>query len=126
MGAYEKRESMPPLRWWRAFHAYSPMYPVANRLLSISATSAAVERSFSLQGFLHSKRRNRLNHNTVKKLVNVGMNAKLEAEATGRLACGFGMDGLNFSAEKDEENEDEEEGEIEAIEDDSDEDDDEM
>ena len=52
------------------------------------------------------------------------MNAKLEAEATGRLACGFGMT-TDFSAEKDEENEDEEAEEvIEATEDASDEDDD--
>ncbi len=120
--ALEKRESMPPLRWWRAFHAKSPLYPVANRLLSISATSAAVERTFSLQGFLHCKRRNRLNHSTVKRLMNVAMNAKFEAEAAGRLACGFGM-ASDFSAENDDEDGDEEEEEIEAIENDSDEDD---
>lgn len=50
---------------------------LAQQIFSLIATSAASERSFSAMGFIHSKLRNRLSHNTLDKLVFVRSNRLL-------------------------------------------------
>ena len=68
------------------------MFDTATQFLSMSATSASVERSFSLQGFLHTKKRNRLNHSTVKKLMNIALNASFEEDTSRGLLIGPDFD----------------------------------
>lgn len=50
--------------WW--LHPGLQLSTVALALLSCSASEAAVERTFSAQGLLHSKRRNALNNDAVQ------------------------------------------------------------
>ena len=47
------------------------------KLFSLVASSASVERSFKLQGHVHSKTRNSLCHEKVQKLVAIKINAPL-------------------------------------------------
>lgn len=61
-----------PLRWWNVnccSQEVKELFAVANRVLSIPATSAASERSWWLHSLIHSKRRAALSDDTVEKLV---------------------------------------------------------
>lgn len=55
-----------PSSWWKQFKN-SSLALVAARVLSVPASSASVERSFSKQGFIHSKSRNRMSHDRTRK-----------------------------------------------------------
>ncbi|HEY9300046.1 MAG TPA: DUF domain-containing protein, partial [Phormidium sp.] len=48
---------------------------IAIRVFSMAASSAASERNFSMASYVHSKQRNRLTHDKVKKLLYVKTNA---------------------------------------------------
>lgn len=74
----KKRIQMPPKTWWSAFFHGSPLAAAATRILSIVASSAAVERANSTQLRLHSKERNRLTHEHVEKLMKVAVNRRIE------------------------------------------------
>lgn len=50
---------------------------LAQRIFSVVCTTAAAERNFSLQGFIHSKYRSRLNPEKVSKLAYIKSNFKL-------------------------------------------------
>lgn len=59
-----------PFNWWsRRNTTYQRLRPLALRLFCIPTSSAASERSWSIHGFIHSKRRNRLTAERVEKLV---------------------------------------------------------
>jgi len=63
-----------------AFFERSVLYPLAERVLSIVATSASVERSFSTEGAIHSKARNRLLGDRIEKLKKISYKRRLQAE----------------------------------------------
>jgi hAT family C-terminal dimerisation region len=65
-----------PSVWWQSW-PNSKLQQLAIKVLSIPTSSAAAERNFSTFGFIHSKVRNRLQNERVKKLVYVYGNLQL-------------------------------------------------
>ena len=63
---------------WSAFFADTPLFHVANRILSIVPHSANVERINSKMNFIHSKTRNRLHLEKVTKLMKITCNMGLQ------------------------------------------------
>ena len=64
------------LQWWKADGTDWPLLrDLAIRVFSMAASAAASERNFSTFGFVHSKLRNRLGPEKVKKLVYIKTNA---------------------------------------------------
>jgi hypothetical protein len=69
---------------WGMFRGKVPeLYACVTALLSITASEAAVERSFSAQDIVHSKRRNRLDDEQVE----AEMFIKVNTRALSRVAC---------------------------------------
>ena len=61
--------------WWLlSKERYPHLYPIAVVLLSLSPTEAAVERSFSKQGFIHSDRRNRSSDSLIEAQMMISFN----------------------------------------------------
>ncbi len=63
-----------PNKYWTNFLVYDSTSLIATvgcRILSVPATSADVERSFSVQGNVHTKSRNRLTEKNIDKLMRV-------------------------------------------------------
>ncbi|CAG8727259.1 10252_t:CDS:2 [Dentiscutata erythropus] len=58
----------------------SSLKQLAIKVLKIPTSSAAAEQNFSTFGFIHSKLRNRLNNNQVKKLVYIYENLQIHVE----------------------------------------------
>jgi len=52
-------EKVSPLTWWNSFCSGTHLYVIANKILSVPATSAATERSFSTFSNIHTKKKNR-------------------------------------------------------------------
>ncbi|XP_074100402.1 uncharacterized protein LOC141528314 [Cotesia typhae] len=67
------------LKWWKVVCRKMSLSKVAEKILSLPATSAATERSFSTQGWIHSKKRNKLTNERVKKITYISYNMKLFA-----------------------------------------------
>ena len=63
--------------WWLGLCKHTQLSKMASRILDFPSTSAACERSFSFQGRLQSKKRNRLFQKHVEKLAFVHQNLKL-------------------------------------------------
>ena len=72
-----KNQNFLASTWWTGLCKHAEMEKVASRNLELPATSAACERSFSVQGYVHSKKRNRFSHEHTEKLVFVHQNLKL-------------------------------------------------
>ena len=65
--------------WWKGMcSSRKNLSTVAARILQMPATSAAVERSFSTYGNIHSARRNRLTSERAGKLVYVSQNLRMK------------------------------------------------
>jgi hypothetical protein len=63
-------QKINPLEWWRKnFEKYPILNILARRYLAIPATSASIERIFSISNDIITKKRNRLNAETIKQLV---------------------------------------------------------
>ncbi|XP_076887345.1 uncharacterized protein LOC143537463 [Bidens hawaiensis] len=68
-----------PAEWWRLFGGYYPkMQTFAIRILSQTASSSGCERNWSVFERIHTKRRNRLEHERLKDLVYVHYNLRLQ------------------------------------------------
>lgn len=70
-----------PIPFWKFIKQFDSSKGLANlaiRLLSIPASSASVEKSFSSQGRLHSKDRNRLGESKVEKIMRIQYALKSE------------------------------------------------
>ena len=65
---------MSPVAWWNAYFSNQEITEMAIRILRLSATTAAVERSFSCYSNIHSVKRNRLSNGRASKLVYVSLN----------------------------------------------------
>ena len=73
-----------PLVYWKSLafrHEFEELREFAMRTLSVSPSSCAAERSFSMQGRIRTKARNRLDTEKVKKLAFSHWNMKLLGDA---------------------------------------------
>jgi len=73
-------KDIEPALWWKGICGSSCLSSIAHRILSNPATSAATERSFSTEGFIHSKHRNRLLNSRIEKLSFVKQNLKISSD----------------------------------------------
>ncbi|XP_050064712.1 uncharacterized protein LOC126553609 [Aphis gossypii] len=73
-------ESIKPMVWWNAFCSPTELSKLASKILSLPATSAACERTFSTYKDIHSSKRNRLTNSRAGKIVYVKHNLKLKEE----------------------------------------------
>ena len=65
--------------WWRLFgHDCSHLKKLAIKLLSQTSSSSGCERNWSLFERIHTKRRNRLEHEKLNDLVYVHYNLRLK------------------------------------------------
>lgn len=69
-------ENMTNIAWWSGMCGQKLLHKVALRLLSLPATSAASERSFSTHGWIHNSLRNRLHTERAAKIVYIAHNTK--------------------------------------------------
>jgi len=65
------------LNWWNAFCLEIELSKLAIKILSLPATSAAVERTFSSYKDVHSLKRNRLTNERASKLVFIKHNLQV-------------------------------------------------
>lgn len=71
-------EDFNPRDFWMYYHGDDiELVHVAVALLSICPSEASVERSFSLQNFVHSDRRNRLHDTTITSTMHIKMNVPI-------------------------------------------------
>ncbi|MEN9638153.1 MAG: hypothetical protein RLZZ262_21 [Bacteroidota bacterium] len=71
------KKSKPPFEYWLADGSEWPeLQQIALKLFSLATSTASAERSFSSQGFLHSKLRNRLGPEKTEKLMFIRSNYK--------------------------------------------------
>lgn len=73
----EKRNECKPSEWSGAYFSRSPLGIAARSMLAIVPTSASVERINSVHLNIHSKARNRVLPQRVRKLLNVAFNRRL-------------------------------------------------
>lgn len=66
-----------PWMWWTAICSTTQLSKIAAAILSLPASSAATERSFSSFEGVHSKKRNRLLNERIHKLVFIRHNSRL-------------------------------------------------
>ena len=71
--------AVSPTAWWTGLCRQCELSKIASKILSLPATSASCERSFSAQANVHSKKRNRLTNEHTEKLLFVAQNLKLVA-----------------------------------------------
>jgi Protein of unknown function (DUF 659)/hAT family C-terminal dimerisation region len=69
-----------PICWWKGICGRKALSKVAVAILSLPATSAATERSFSTYGIVHTAKRNRLTTKRAGMLVYVKHNLKIQEE----------------------------------------------
>ena len=71
--------------WWTGICSNFQLAKLAESIISLPPTSAAVERSFSRHAWIHSARRNRLTAETASKLVNISHNINLQEKKEAAL-----------------------------------------
>ncbi|CAG5013786.1 unnamed protein product [Parnassius apollo] len=74
---WKAAEKVNPILWWKGICGSSQLSIVALRVLTAPCTSAATERSFSTQGFIHSAKRNRLTSERAAKITFLSYNWNL-------------------------------------------------
>jgi hypothetical protein len=73
-----RRDDRTVLNWWRDERRSFPILScVALRIFSLVSSTAAVERSFKIQGTIHTKLRNRLTAMVCQKLTFIRVNPTL-------------------------------------------------
>lgn len=86
--ALRGRESLTPATWWSLYAAdYPDLQRLAVRILSQTCSVIRCERSWSMFERIHSKRRNRLEHQRLNDLIFVHYNSRLQER---RLEAGKG------------------------------------
>ena len=66
---------MTSVSWWDRYASDTAIYEVAKVLMSVPSSNASVERSFSHQGLIFSKRRRNMAHETLNKLTAIKFNS---------------------------------------------------
>ena len=75
ISALEERSTMNLIKWWTCHGANGAyLQSLATRILSQVASSSSAERNWSIYGFIHSVKRNRLGSQNVEDLVYVHSN----------------------------------------------------
>ncbi|KAK2970929.1 hypothetical protein RJ640_026581, partial [Escallonia rubra] len=71
-------EKLNPVAWWEQFGNNCPdLHTFAIRVLSQCTSATGCERNWSAFEFIHSKKRNRLEHKRLNDLIFVRYNLKL-------------------------------------------------
>ena len=71
--------SKPKWEWCRDYlHKYPALQWAAMRLNSLDTSASACEHSWSIEGWIHSKKRNRLGQRNVERLVRTHTNLRLQ------------------------------------------------
>lgn len=70
-------EVNPARVWWKSVCKGTELAKLASQILSLPATSAATERSFSTYGWIHSAKRNRLSEKRAGMITYIAHNLKL-------------------------------------------------
>jgi len=65
---------MDAMTWWNGICSNTKLSTVASAILSLPASSAATERSFSVYSHIHNKKRNRLTNTNASKLLFIQAN----------------------------------------------------
>ena len=81
-------DNIVPYKWWLLILKFSKdiskgdeiLAKIASKLLAIRGSNAAAERSFSIQGLIQTKIRNKLSHPKVQKLMTIYCNHKKKNE----------------------------------------------
>ena len=78
--AFSKQgERMPPFEWARTFmYRWPALQWVAMRVTSLTCSASGCEHSWSIEGWIHSSKRNRLGHRNVERLVRAHTNLLLD------------------------------------------------
>ncbi|XLV02557.1 hypothetical protein S245_016894, partial [Arachis hypogaea] len=83
---FDRREAilavskLKPDEWWRLFGNFAPcLQKIAVRILSQSSASSGCERNWSLFYQIHTKRRNRLEHDRLNDIIYVTYNLRLKS-----------------------------------------------
>ena len=71
---------MPAFEWARAYlYPWPAIRWVAMRLTALTCSASGCEHAWSIEGWIHSKKRNRLGQQNVERLLRVHTNLYLEA-----------------------------------------------
>lgn len=80
--AINDRHSMLPDEWWLTYGCSAPnLQKLAIRVLSQTCSASGCERNWSLFEHLHSKKRNRLEHQVMNDMAYVQCNSRLEQKS---------------------------------------------
>ncbi|GKU89252.1 hypothetical protein SLEP1_g3416 [Rubroshorea leprosula] len=78
--AIKSRDSKSPAEWWTLFgHSAPNLQKLAIKILSLTCSASGCERNWSVFEQIHSKKRNRLDHQKMHDLVFVKYNQALKA-----------------------------------------------
>ncbi|KAL9674047.1 hypothetical protein QQ045_030313 [Rhodiola kirilowii] len=95
--AYAQRASKNPIDWWGAFGGYTVELMVfAKRIVGLCCSSSGCERNWSTFEFIHTKKRNRLEHQRLNDLVYVQYNIKIATRFQMRREQGTDFNPLNL------------------------------
>ncbi|KAL6573100.1 hypothetical protein OROHE_002576 [Orobanche hederae] len=90
-----QRKTKNPLDWWGAFGGNTiELAMFAKRVVGLCCSSAGCERNWSTFEFIHTKKRNRLEHQRLNDLVYVQYNRKLATRFQKRREGGKNFDPL--------------------------------
>ncbi|KAL6552859.1 hypothetical protein OROHE_008223 [Orobanche hederae] len=93
--AIEHRKSKSPLDWWDAYGGRAiELQSFAKRVVGLCASSSGCERNWSTFEFIHTKKRNRLEHQRLNDLVYIQYNRKIDSRFKKRREQGKKFDPL--------------------------------
>eukprot|EP01052_Picozoa_sp_SAG31_P035822 SAG31_NODE_4372_length_3301_cov_3.460962_4_plen_187_part_00 len=76
-------EEMPPHKWWLMFGEDSgELADIAVKILAAKSNQGGAERNWSIQEFLHSTARNRLQHEHLEKATQIYANVRMLKKVT--------------------------------------------
>ncbi|XP_073033773.1 uncharacterized protein [Primulina eburnea] len=86
--AIDSSKSMQPDEWWRVFGCSAPnIQNLAIKILSQTSSSSRCERNWSVFERIHTKKRNRLEHQRLNDLVYVNYNLRLKERLDNQMNC---------------------------------------
>lgn len=74
---WQMAKTVAPILWWQSLYSKTMLGNIAMKILSVPATSASVERSFSTFSHIHTNKRNRLKTDRAAKICYIAHNWKL-------------------------------------------------
>lgn len=78
--AIKEQQKKSPIRWWDAYGGLAfEIQSFAKRIVSLCCSASGCERNWSMFEFIHTKKRNRLEHERLNKLVYIQYNRKMDA-----------------------------------------------